>query len=67
MPDADPELIVTIIEAKGTADELERLVRLLNEGILTPAEFAAAKQRVRLVLTQTLIPTPTRALTPPVI
>ena len=67
MPDAAPELVVTIFEAKGTADELERLVKLRDAGVLSPEEFEAAKQKVRLVLAQTLIPTPTLALTPPVI
>ena len=38
---------------------------MYNDGLLTSAEFEAAKQRVRPVLTQTLIPT--LALTPPVI
>jgi Short C-terminal domain len=30
----------------GTADELERLKGLLDQGALTPAEFDAAKQKV---------------------
>ena len=46
MPDAAPELVVTIFEAKGTADELERLVKLRDAGVLSPEEFEAAKQKV---------------------
>jgi hypothetical protein len=32
--------------AGGTAAELERLKALLDQGVLTPAEFDAAKQKV---------------------
>lgn len=46
LPDAAPELVVTIFEAKGTADELERLVKLRDAGVLSPEEFEAAKQKV---------------------
>jgi len=47
LPDAAPELVVTIFEASpsATADELERLVQMYNDGLLTKAEFEAAKQK----------------------
>ena len=47
-PDALPSLVVNIIEASphATADELAKLAQLHKDGVLTDAEFAAAKQKV---------------------
>ena len=64
-PDALPSLIVNIVEASphATADELAKLARLHKDGVLTDAEFAAAKQKVLLTLTLTLTQTLTLTLT----